>query len=162
MMRIMDLGWGDDGHAYVGKSMTLFREPTVKYGGLEQGGIRISHMSDIPKPIHTMLTITRGKREPFTVQPLQLTAGPALSADDAKLWKAEIDRCTNMAGLSDVTAKIASNKYADSDIKADLMKHYRSAVTAIREEDAAPDNPANMDFPPEDTDTAKEGEVPGL
>lgn len=144
--------------------MTLFREPTVKYGGADQGGIRISHMSDIPKPIHTMLTITRGKREPFTVQPLQLTTGPALSAEDAKLWKAEIDRAANMKELSETANKIKSNNYADGTEKTGVLQHYQAAVTAIREKDSAPveDNPANMDFPPDDAGAAKEGEIPGL
>ena len=164
MRRILVIGWGKDGHAYVGNSMTLFRNPTVVYSGQEQGGIQISHMSHIEKPIHTMLTISRGKKVPFTAQPLQLTVGPALSADDAKLWKAEIDRGANMAELSATAAKIKSNNYAEGVQKTGVLQHYQTAVTAIREDDAAPvvDNPANMDFPPEDTDTAKEGEVPGL
>ena len=34
------------------------------------GGLRVSHVSHIDKPITVALTVTRGKRAPFTVQPL--------------------------------------------------------------------------------------------
>jgi pyruvate carboxylase len=34
------------------------------------GGIRISHLSHIEKPITVALTVTRGKKAPFVVQPL--------------------------------------------------------------------------------------------
>lgn len=71
MRRVLVQVWGRDGNAYVGKSMTLYREPTVKFGGLEVGGIRISHMSDIDKPVTMALTATRASRKPYTVKPLQ-------------------------------------------------------------------------------------------
>jgi hypothetical protein len=34
------------------------------------GGIKISHMSDLPKPLHLALTTTRGKRATHVVKPL--------------------------------------------------------------------------------------------
>lgn len=70
MRRLLVATWGKDGSTYVGKSMTLFREPTVKFGGLEVGGIRISHLSHIDKPMTLALTATRGSRKPYTVKPL--------------------------------------------------------------------------------------------
>ncbi len=45
--RILIKGWGDNGHAWVGKSMKLYNDPTVKWAGVAIGGIRVSHMSDI-------------------------------------------------------------------------------------------------------------------
>lgn len=77
MRRVLVQVWGRDGNAYVGKSMTLYREPTVKFGGLEVGGIRISHMSDIDKPVTMALTATRASRKPYTVKPLQSGAKPS-------------------------------------------------------------------------------------
>lgn len=59
-----------DGHEYVGRKMTLFRDPDVMFGGLKTGGIRVSHMSHIEKPITAVLTATRGNKKPVTVQPL--------------------------------------------------------------------------------------------
>lgn len=71
MCRVMVSAWGADSKKYVGRSMTLFREPTVKWGGLEVGGIRISHMSDIEAPLTLALTVTRGSRKPYIVRPLE-------------------------------------------------------------------------------------------
>ena len=73
MRRVMVAAWGADTAAYTGQRMTLYREPTIRFGRDEVGGIRISHMSGIDKALKIALTITRGKREPFTVEPLRLT-----------------------------------------------------------------------------------------
>lgn len=71
MRRVMVAAWGKDGHSYTGRSMTLYCDPKVKFGGIEVGGIRISHMSDISEPKITMaLTASKAKRAPFTVKRL--------------------------------------------------------------------------------------------
>lgn len=41
--------WGRNAYEYVGRSMTIFRDDKVTFGGLETGGVRISHMSHIDK-----------------------------------------------------------------------------------------------------------------
>lgn len=71
MRRVLVFAWGDDGAAWVGKQLTLYNDPEVKYGGVKVGGIRISHMSDIPKKIELALSVTRGKREIVTIQPMK-------------------------------------------------------------------------------------------
>lgn len=68
--RILVNAWGAEASAYVGRRMTLYRDPAVKFGGMDVGGIRVSHLSGIDKPFTVALTVTRGKRLPFTVQPL--------------------------------------------------------------------------------------------
>lgn len=74
MRRVLVHVWGKDGHAYVGRSMTLYRDPTVQFGGLAVGGTRISHMSHIDEPKTMALTATRANRKPFTVKPLKVEA----------------------------------------------------------------------------------------
>lgn len=74
--RILVSGWGAEAEAYVGRRMTLYCDPDVKFGGATVGGIRVSHMSHLDKPLNLKLTTTRGKRAPFTVQPLP-DAAPA-------------------------------------------------------------------------------------
>lgn len=71
MRRVLVQAWGSDSSVYAGRRMTLYGDPTVKFGGSEVGGIRISHLSHIPKPLTINLTVTRGKRSPFTVEPLE-------------------------------------------------------------------------------------------
>lgn len=78
MCRVMVTAWGADSKKYAGRSMTLYRDASVKWGGMEVGGIRISHMSDIESAITMALTMTRANKKPFTVKPLaKESAAPA-------------------------------------------------------------------------------------
>lgn len=70
MRRVLVNVWGVDGLAYVGRSLTLYCDPKVLFGGVAVGGIRISHMSHIDKDVTMALTATRANRKPFTVKPL--------------------------------------------------------------------------------------------
>lgn len=68
--RILVVAWGRDASTYAGRRMTLYRDPEVRFGGQDVGGIRVSHLSHIDKPMKLALTITRGKRAPYMVQRL--------------------------------------------------------------------------------------------
>ena len=70
MRRVLIHNWGGNGAEYVGRSLTLYGDPEVKFGGLAVGGIRISHMSHISKEVTLVLTATKASRKPFTVKPL--------------------------------------------------------------------------------------------
>jgi len=70
MRRVLIAAWGDKGREWIGKEMTLFGESRVSYGGVEVGGIRISHLSHIEKEMKIKLTTTRSKRSEFVVKPL--------------------------------------------------------------------------------------------
>lgn len=62
MRKVLILAWGPDGTQWVGKSMELYNDPTVKFGGEAVGGIRIARLSDIPKDIKVSLTATKGRK----------------------------------------------------------------------------------------------------
>lgn len=79
MCRVMVTAWGRDSNNYIGRSMTLYRDPSVKWGGMEVGGIRISHMSDIDSKLTMALTATRGNKKPYTVLPLVAAHGAPAS-----------------------------------------------------------------------------------
>ena len=68
--RVLAAAWGTDASAWAGRRMTIYGDPEVRYAGKAVGGLRVSHVSHIDKPVTVALTVTRGKREPFTVQPL--------------------------------------------------------------------------------------------
>lgn len=72
MSRVLVAGWGADAKNYVGKSLTLYRDPSVKWGGLEVGGIRISHMSDLKRDMVMSLTMSKANRKPHQVKVLQV------------------------------------------------------------------------------------------
>jgi len=74
MCRVLVNAWGADGANYAGRSITLYRDPNVKWGGMAVGGIRISHLSHISRQMVMALTETKGSRKPFTVNPIQQVA----------------------------------------------------------------------------------------
>lgn len=77
--RILVSAWGPDSTAYIGRRMTLFGDPDVRYGGAAVGGIRISQLSHIPKRMTLALTETRGKRKVHTIEPLPNVAPTTLA-----------------------------------------------------------------------------------
>ena len=84
MRRVIVNALGPDAAAYCGKRFTLYREPSIKFGGQTVGGIRISAMSGIDKRVEILVQVSRGKREKFTVEPLaDLTPTETLKAE----WK---------------------------------------------------------------------------
>jgi hypothetical protein len=89
MSRVMVAAWGPDANVYVGRSMTLYRDPSVTWAGFAVGGIRISHMSDIDRDMMLMLTATKQKRAPHKIGVLRKVAPvhPALIAAEAAAAK---------------------------------------------------------------------------
>ncbi len=71
MRRVLAAMWGTESANYVGRRLTIFNDPSIRFGKELTGGIRISHASHIDKPITVSLTVTRGRRAPFTVEPLK-------------------------------------------------------------------------------------------
>lgn len=71
MRRVLIFAWGDDGREWAGRSMTLYNDPEVKWGGVKVGGIRISHLSHIKSALSMSITETKGKKKPYLVNMLQ-------------------------------------------------------------------------------------------
>ena len=74
MRRVMVFVWGEYAETYVGRSMTLYRDAEVTWGGMAVGGIRISHMSHMDSPMVLALTATKKARKPYKVMPLIIEA----------------------------------------------------------------------------------------
>jgi hypothetical protein len=74
MRKVLILAWGPDGTRWRGKSMTLYHDPGVLFGGQAVGGIRISHLSDIPADIRVSLAATKGKKALHTIGRMQSRA----------------------------------------------------------------------------------------
>lgn len=70
MRKVLIHAWGPNGTAWRGRSMTLYNDPAVKFGGEDVGGIRISHLTDIPQTIKVSLTSTRGKKAKHEIRKL--------------------------------------------------------------------------------------------
>lgn len=99
MLRVLVAAWGKDATVYAGRRLTLYRDPAVRFGGQDVGGIRISHMSHLDKRLTVALTVTRGKRAPFTVEPLAEVKGPRNSPDNSGPTAEQIAASTDPAAL---------------------------------------------------------------
>ena len=62
MRRILVSAWGSDARQWVGRMIELYGDPTVKYGGVAVGGIRIGKLSDISQAFEMPIMVSRGKR----------------------------------------------------------------------------------------------------
>lgn len=72
MRKVLIAAWGSDGRRWAGKSAVLFNDPSVQYGGMQVGGIRISALSDIPSDMTVTVTEKRGKKAKIVIKRLQI------------------------------------------------------------------------------------------
>ena len=70
MRKMLVFCWSDQAANWIGKRLTLYADPDVKWAGVPVGGIRISHLSGIESQVMLMLSETKGKRKPIMVKPL--------------------------------------------------------------------------------------------
>ena len=82
MRKALIFAWGADGRQWAGKYATLYNDPSVMYGGVQVGGIRISHLSDIERDIALSLTSTKGKKNQVIIKRLVIE-DPAIAAKAA-------------------------------------------------------------------------------
>lgn len=85
--RLLVAAWGADAAAYVGRRMTLYRDGDVRFGGEVVGGIRVSHLSHIPKRFGVSLNEKRGKKRMHYIEPLPDTAPTSAPVDEATVAK---------------------------------------------------------------------------
>lgn len=136
MSRVLVAVWGPDAAKYVGKSATLYRDPKVKWGGMEVGGIRISHMSHIERDMVLALTVTKGKREHTTIKPLVLSKDRSPDRDAAEKWANDqiqaVENATTLDGLNELAT--AANAGIERLKKAfpDLHKKVDDAIRTGR------------------------------
>lgn len=113
MRRVLVNLWGPDGAVYMGRSLTLYRDEEVVFGGVAVGGIRISHMSHLQREMTMALTATKAKRKPFTVRPLAIEKPadkPALAVEALLARIASGEDVTNDAKVAEQRAWLAKNR----------------------------------------------------
>lgn len=91
MRRVMIHLWGSNGKAFIGRRLTLFRDPSVKWGGVEVGGLRISHMSDIAEATTMVISASKTKKKPIKILPLpaEVVAAPVDLSEIVAIVSAE-------------------------------------------------------------------------
>lgn len=100
MRRILINAWGQYAEQWIGKSMALHCDNSVKWGGKEVGGIRISKLSGIDKPVTAPIALNRSMREMYVVDPLVINepdwnaiAQKHIDSINACTTEIELDEC---------------------------------------------------------------------
>ena len=131
MCRVLVSAWGADSALYVGRSMTLYCDPKVKWGGMEVGGIRISHMTNIADTMTMALTVTRANKKPFIVQPL---------VNNAFDYDAALDAMADAVSEAQLKAIFAQAwQRAKKDIDRPMMETLKGSYDAYKAKFAAPE-----------------------
>jgi hypothetical protein len=84
--------WGTEPSTWIGRDIHLVGNPDVMYGGKKEGGIQIANLSHIEKPLTVMLTVSRGKKEPFHVGVLKTeTPDPPKKSDPIPAFRSWLE-----------------------------------------------------------------------
>jgi len=84
-LRVLAAAWGTDALVWVGRQVKLHRDPSVRWSGVEVGGIRPSALSHIDKPLTLSLAVSRGKKAQVRVGVLR-PAEPHRWPDNDRKW----------------------------------------------------------------------------
>jgi hypothetical protein len=138
MSRVLVGAWGADASKYVGRALTLYRDPSVKWGGMEVGGIRISHMSHIEGARTMVLTATKGSRKPHKILPLEVPAQPpANGGDPAVRWVsgyiAKLGTFTTAQQVDDFATEKAAKLAELQEARPELYSQVRAASAERRQ-----------------------------
>jgi len=76
--------WGPHARTWIGRSVELYRDPEVMFGGVKVGGIRVKAASGIDKPVTVMLASTRGKKAAHRIDVLKVEQSKPPKPRDAQ------------------------------------------------------------------------------
>ena len=72
MRRVLVGLWGKDASQWIGRSIGVYNEPTVKWAGKEEGGIRIKSLSHIDKNKSVTTSESKHKKTTYLISALQV------------------------------------------------------------------------------------------
>ena len=141
MRRVLVMLWGPDGQTYIGRSLCLFRDKTVNFGGVEVGGIRISKMSHITSEQKLSLTVSKSKKSIVTITPLVIKE---TVKTDEEIVKDLITRMDAIVEKEALTAALnwSLAKYKDSpEIIREVTAYYKNLMQKFEKMDDEQDIP---------------------
>ena len=72
MRRVLVGLWGKDASQWIGRSVGVYNEPSVKWAGKEEGGVRIKSMSHIEKNKSVTTSESKHKKTTYLISVLQV------------------------------------------------------------------------------------------
>ena len=143
MRRVLVKAWGADGSQYAGRSMTLFCDPSVSFGGQQVGGIRISHLSHIESDFNIALTVSRAQRKGYHVKRLSIDVPEELNDDEVTALLEGLGKEATAAGLEAYQRWFVSNTESARDKMLGHKQHETNKMLA-REVDEANSFPGDQ------------------
>lgn len=110
MRRVLIGIWGNGAAEWVGRSLRLYGDPKVRFGGKEVGGIKISHMSHLDSTRTLHLTVTRGSKEDVVIDPLFVPAPEG--------WEEDVAACDSVEEITEFYEMAASAGWWSPEIAA--------------------------------------------
>ncbi len=164
MRRLLIILWGENGHDWVGQQLRLVYDPNVKFGGVVVGGIRISHLTGITEAQFVPLTVTRGIKAPYKIEPLLEAPAPAPQQSQEAQWVAPCIEAFAKEGVTENQLVERAGRPRDKWSKDDglafrnLLDDIQAKATTISKEFHAPPSTPSFTFP--DTETGGEAPKP--
>lgn len=132
--RILVSAWGANAANWIGQSMVLYRDPNVKWGGENVGGIRVRAITGIKTPLVLALAESRKSKAKITVHPLK---------DAVVEWRQKMSDCTTVDQLKQIGQQLGKAGLSDADLKV-LRDYYGVRNRELTPKPDATDlNPAN-------------------
>jgi hypothetical protein len=139
MRRALVACWGNQSADYVGRSLRLFRNPEVKWGGEPVGGIQIAAASHIDAPVELCLQVKKGQKSKFRVDVLRADRVQDATVDDARQ---AITGAADLPALERAWRSKAMSPFRDQ-LQADMeaRKAALSPATTTQDDDGGFDQP---------------------
>jgi hypothetical protein len=119
--------WGHDGKQFIGRSVQLKHDPSVRWGGEEVGGIRIAGLSHIKRTRIVPTTISKGKKAPLKIELIEEAAGVAPSGQTLEAG--------TEAASKGVAAYTEWKNALPPEIKATIAGHHAGFVRLAKKAD---------------------------
>lgn len=153
MSRVLVHIWGPDAGKYIGNSLTLYRDPTVRFGKDAVGGIRISHMTNIPGDrldngrVVMSLTATRAQRKPHVIKPLLFEDAPPKQDAAANFTRAYLAKVEEAEDRVELEKFVESKAAKLEELKAKRPDLYAEINVAVgqRRNEFAPEGKSESD-----------------
>jgi hypothetical protein len=127
--------WGKDEQQWVGKKITLFCDPSVKWAGAATGGIRISAVSGIKEPFQFTVALNKSQRYIHT---FNVIAEDARTKKEFVLthWQQDIEQSESNSQLDTIVQQVKAEFGNDSLLKIkDAVTEARHRVSAAEMEE---------------------------
>lgn len=130
MARLMGHLWGPDASKWIGKTVTLYRDPDVRFGADMTGGVRICAASNIDAQQSVPIRISQKSVKTYKVDPIAQPVGGSPRQDAAQKWadgyiaaiKAAVDAAALNAFVNSKAVKLTELEKARPDLHAECLK----------------------------------------